>query len=64
VAPTRTVTTFRIDDDTRAAMDVLKDRDGIGYSEQIRRALLMFLESKGVTVKKTERKRAATRKRP
>lgn len=57
------MTTFRIDDDTRAAMDELRDRDGIGYSEQIRRALLMFLESKGVTMKRAERKRVAPRRR-
>jgi predicted transcriptional regulator len=63
VPPGRTVTTFRIDDDTRAAMDELRDRDGIGYSEQIRRALLMFLESKGVTMKRAERKRVAPRRR-
>lgn len=58
------MTTFRIDDDIRAAMDALKDRDGIGYSEQIRRALVMFLDSKGVALKKTERKRVGPRKRP
>jgi predicted transcriptional regulator len=64
VAKTPTVTTFRIDDETRAAMDALKERDGVGYSEQIRRALAMFLKSKGVSVTKTERKRAGTRRRP
>jgi len=53
----RAVTTFRIDDDLRTAMDVLKERDGIPYSEQIRRALRMWLESKGVETKPEQKKR-------
>ena len=51
VAPVRKVTTFRIDDDLLVAMDTLRDRDGIPYSEQIRRALRMFLEARGVPVR-------------
>jgi hypothetical protein len=43
-------------------MGRLKERDGIPYSEQIRRALRFWLASKGVM--KSERKRAVTRKRP
>jgi len=42
------VVTFRIDADIHEAMDSLKDRDGIPYSEQIRRALRAWLESKDV----------------
>jgi hypothetical protein len=44
------------------AMQRLQERDGIPWSEQIRRALRPWLEAKGVM--KAERKRAATRKRP
>ena len=42
-------------------MQEIWQRDGIQPSEQIRRALRVWLESKGV--KKSERKRADTRKR-
>jgi hypothetical protein len=40
----------------------LQERDGISFSEQMRRALRPWLESKGV-LEKAERKRASTRKR-
>lgn len=40
----------------------MKERDGVAESEQIRRAIRTWLESKDVI--KSERKRAATRKRP
>jgi hypothetical protein len=56
------VLTFRVEDDVLAGMERLKERDGIPYSEQIRRALRFWLASKGVM--KSERKRATTRKRP
>lgn len=55
--------TFMIDVDLADALKVLKDRDGVPESEQIRRALRLWLESKGVT-KKAERPRVAPRKRP
>ena len=40
--------TFRAPENLSVAMEVLKDRDGIPLSEQMRRALVMFLEAKGV----------------
>jgi hypothetical protein len=52
---------FYIDPDQRAGLAEVKERDGISESEQIRRAIATWLESKGVT--KAERKRASTRKR-
>jgi hypothetical protein len=52
-----------IDDDLAAGLKAVKERDGIGESEQARRALRAWLESKGV-MKKAERKRVAARKRP
>jgi hypothetical protein len=55
--------TFMIDPDLAQALKALKARDGIPESEQIRRALRLWLERQGV-IKKAERKRAATRKRP
>ena len=53
---------FVIDDDLAAGLKEVKERDGIGESEQARRALRAWLESKGV-MKKAERKRAVTRPR-
>lgn len=60
---TKKQTAFRIDPDILDGLQVVKERDGIPLSEQVRRALRTWLESRGVTGK-TERKRAATRKRP
>jgi hypothetical protein len=55
--------TFRPDPELDAAMQALKERDGMPLSEQIRRALRPWLELKGV-IKTANRKRAGTRKRP
>ncbi|MFN2447456.1 MAG: hypothetical protein ABR606_17960 [Vicinamibacterales bacterium] len=55
--------TFFIDEDQRAALAAIKERDGISESEQIRRAVKAWIAQKDVTTK-TERKRASTRKRP
>ena len=62
VAPIRKVTTFRIDDELLAQMEALKERDGIPFSEQIRRALRMFLESKGVAPEAANRRVSPRRK--
>ena len=51
-----------LDDDLLEAMRRLQERDGISFSEQMRRALRPWLESKGV-IKKAERKRAGAHKR-
>ena len=53
---------FWIDDEQAEGLKVVKERDGVLESEQIRRAINDWLEKKGVT--KPERKRAVTRKRP
>ncbi len=42
------VVTFRPDPELDAAMQALKERDGMPLSEQIRRALRPWLELKGV----------------
>jgi predicted transcriptional regulator len=57
----KTASTFRLDDELLDALRQVKERDGIPQSEQIRRAILMWLESKGVTVKSAKR-RARTRR--
>jgi hypothetical protein len=61
MSPKTNVLTFRPDDDVFAAMNALRERDGVPLSEQIRRGLKMYLESKGLM--KTERKRPASRRR-
>ena len=55
--------TFRIDEELIEGMDAVKERDGVPLSEQVRRAIRMWLDSKGV-VKKADRKRGVSRKRP
>jgi hypothetical protein len=52
---------FWIDEEQRDALRFIKERDGVLESEQIRRAVDMWLVTKGV--KKTDRKRSGTRKR-
>ena len=62
MTPKERTVTFRPDSDILQAMELLWERDGILFSEQIRRSLRAWLPSRGVM--KAERKRAATRKRP
>jgi hypothetical protein len=57
-------TNIRIDQELLEALQVIRERDGVPVSEQVRRAILMWIESKGGSAKKAERKRADTRKRP
>jgi len=59
----RRMTTFRIDDELLDALRGVYEREGIQISEQVRRAIRMWLQSKGVVVEKTDGKRAGTRKR-
>ena len=56
-------TNFRIDPDIMERLQRIKERDGIPLSEQVRRALRIWLNEKGVVPEQTERKRAVTRKR-
>jgi hypothetical protein len=55
-------TAFRIDPDILRGLQVVKERDGVPLSEQVRRALRAWLEKRGVGLK-AERQRGATRKR-
>ena len=57
----RTRYTFFIDEEQRASLAAIKERDGISESEQIRRAIKAWIEEKDD--QKQERKRAVTRKR-
>ena len=56
--------TFRLDDDLFEGLQMVWERDGIQVSEQVRRAIRGWLEAKGITSRRAERKRAVTRKRP
>ena len=62
MSPSKTFT-FHISDEMKAALQAVRQRDGISEAEQIRRGVQMWLDSRGVTHKKAERKRAATRTR-
>jgi len=48
MSPRDKVITFRPDNDTFTAMTSLRERDGVPFSEQIRRALRAWLEAKNV----------------
>ena len=58
----RRVSTFRIDDELIDGLREVWERDGVPPSEQVRRAIRTWLESKGV-IKKAARPRALTRGR-
>jgi len=51
------ITTFRLDDELLEGLKAMQERDGVQPSEQVRRALRAWLETKGIL--KPGRKRAA-----
>ena len=59
---TRKLAAFRLDPEIIDGLQRIKERDGVPVSEQVRRALLAWLQSRGAI--KLERKKASTRKRP
>ena len=61
--PPKELTAFRMDPEIMAGLRRVKGRDGIPMAEQVHRALVTWLELKGVRGK-ADRKRAVTRKRP
>jgi hypothetical protein len=61
VTPKR-LTNFRLEDELLEGLSLVKDRDGIPLTEQVRRAVRLWLDSRGVTVKTAKsgrRKRAS-----
>ena len=54
---------FRIDEDLFEGLQTIAERDGVQISEQVRRAIRAWLEAKGITSRRAERKRAVPRKR-
>lgn len=59
---TRTRYNFWIENEDRDGLRLVKERDGVSESEQIRRAIREWLETKGVTTKAAPR-RAQTRRK-
>jgi hypothetical protein len=59
MSPKKTFT-FAIPHEMKAALQRIRDRDGIAEAEQIRRGIAMWLESKREI--RTQRKPASTRK--
>jgi hypothetical protein len=59
----RKLFTFPIDAELLNALRVLEARDGTPLAEQIRRGIRLWLAKKRVAIKKSDRKRAPTRRR-
>jgi hypothetical protein len=57
----REVASFRLDSELIEGLQAVWERDGVAPSEQVRRAVKMWLESKGVKVKSAP-KRVRARK--
>ena len=60
--PNRQMHSFYLDPELSAGLKEVKERDGISESEQVRRAVRAWLESKGLTLKPTARKGGRTRR--
>lgn len=59
----RELTAFRLPPEQLEALRAIKERDGVPLTQQVQRALVLWIKSKGITENKTARKRAGTRKR-
>jgi hypothetical protein len=62
MTPQRPTFTFRLDEELRAGLQTVWERDGVPISEQVRRAVQDWLEKKSVKVK-TAPRRASTRRK-
>jgi hypothetical protein len=52
MAPELKAATFRLERDILTALQAIKARDGIPVSEQVRRALLVWIDSKAIEAPK------------
>lgn len=57
-------TNFRLEEELLAALNDIRERDGIPVSEQVRRAIRDWIDSKTTVKVIAERKKPLTRKRP
>lgn len=55
---------YRLDTELIEGLEQVKEKTGAPIAEQVRRAIKAWLGANGVTVQKSDRKRAPTRKRP
>jgi hypothetical protein len=63
MALTRKIATFRLDDELIAGLRLVHERDGVPPSEQARRAIKMWLETKGVSTDKAAPRRVVARRK-
>ena len=63
MSPASRSITFRVEPELWEAMTRLKNEHGTPYSVQVRRGLVLYLESRGV-IENRDRKRPGRRKRP
>ncbi len=62
MTPATKTFTFALPNELKAGLQAVKEQDGISEAEQIRRAIVMWLQSRGVM--KAERKRSAPASAP
>ena len=55
------LTNFRLETELLDALERVRDRDGVSVSEQVRRAIQMWLKSKGEPLTPPTRKRPSRR---
>jgi Arc/MetJ-type ribon-helix-helix transcriptional regulator len=58
----RNMHSFYLDPEMSAGLKVIKDRDGISESEQVRRALRLWLDSKGLKLKRSVARKRGKRR--
>lgn len=58
----RRVATFRLDEDLREGLQTIWVREGIPPSEQVRRAIRAWLETKGIRTARPKRRSKAAEK--
>jgi hypothetical protein len=63
VPPALKPATFRLDPGLLDGLKQVKTRDGIPVTEQVRRAILAWLNARGIEASKADRRRVAARKR-
>ena len=61
MAKHRNMHSFYLDPDLSSGLKTIKDRDGISESEQVRRAVRLWLESKGLKVKRPAARKGGTK---
>jgi hypothetical protein len=62
MSPNLRPATFRLDEHLIEGLEEVRRRDGVGVSEQVRRAITAWLETKDVGMKSKVSKKAAPRR--